>query len=61
MEGSPMLTILPEKCVGCGMCVMVCPEEALAVWGLVEVDRKKCTDCLTCVEYCPVEALEDRP
>lgn len=56
-----MLTILPEKCVGCGMCVMVCPEEALAVWGLVEVDRKKCTDCLTCVEYCPVEALEDRP
>ncbi|MDO8634657.1 MAG: 4Fe-4S binding protein [Dehalococcoidia bacterium] len=55
-----MLAILSEKCVGCGLCVTVCPEEALSVWALAAVDRQKCTDCLICVDYCPVEALEDK-
>lgn len=51
-----------EKCVGCWMCVMVCP------FGLIKPDLKnkkvasKCDLCIdkgkpVCVENCPNEAL----
>ncbi len=56
-----MLTIDEESCVGCGQCVMACPEDALKVWGLAEVDPDLCTDCSICIDYCPVVALEVSP
>lgn len=56
-----MIVISAERCLGCSICVTVCPEEALKARGLAEVDPQKCTECLICVEYCPVDALEDKP
>jgi len=53
-----MLVVNESKCVGCGLCVLFCPSEALEVWGVAEVKREDCTDCLICVDYCPVDALE---
>lgn len=52
-----------EKCVGCWMCVMVCP------LGVIKIDYKekkvvsKCDLCIdrefpSCVEHCPNEAIE---
>ena len=49
-----------EWCTGCGLCVTVCPEEALESRGEVLLDEKKCTDCLNCIDYCPNEALEEK-
>ena len=53
-----MISVIKENCVGCGICVAICPEDALKVWGMAEVITDRCTQCLTCIDYCPTEALE---
>ena len=51
------LRILKDECTGCGLCVDVCPFDALElVDGIAEVDEK-CTLCGACVEECPAEAI----
>jgi MinD superfamily P-loop ATPase len=47
------------KCVGCGDCVMVCPEDCLAMAGPVPwLPRPgNCVACAACVLLCPTEAL----
>lgn len=47
-------------CIGCGSCVLLCPEEALEVSAnfVVRVDPQACTDCLTCLDCCSLYALE---
>jgi electron transfer flavoprotein alpha subunit len=52
--------VIEERCTGCGLCVPVCPVEALESPGQIKLDEKKCTDCLLCVDYCPNEVLEGR-
>jgi len=49
-----------SKCVGCGNCVAVCPEEALTLTageGIV-TDFTRCTICGKCAEVCPTKAVE---
>ena len=52
-----MLVVNGDKCVGCGLCVSLCPRDALKAWGLCHVDVDKCNECLVCLDYCPVDAL----
>ncbi len=52
----------PSECTNCGLCIEVCPVEAIAeaeVDGkLVSViDPALCTGCGLCSETCPVEAI----
>ena len=52
-----------EKCTSCGVCVPVCPVEALVVdpkTRLVHFDSKKCIACELCVKICPPRAMEVR-
>jgi ferredoxin len=60
LENVVTLQLDVMKCIGCGMCVAVCPH------GVVEVrerrarlhDRDACIECGACTRNCPVAALE---
>jgi phytoene desaturase len=52
-----MLVVDEGLCVGCGLCLTVCPREALNAWGCLQIDQDKCAECLDCIEICPVDAL----
>ncbi len=64
------LSYRKNKCVGCGICVDICPTEALKsgplvpiARGLVDmdyvnVDKDKCALCGLCAASCPFEAFE---
>lgn len=60
-RGRQLLDI--EKCVGCGMCSRVCPNDAVK---MVEYNDKKCPEihmgkccfCGLCAEHCPTQALQ---
>jgi len=45
----------PEKCEGCGICIRVCPAEAIKGGKRMVhvVDQSKCTRCGTCLDVCP--------
>jgi len=52
-----MIVIDQTLCVGCVMCVTVCPEGALSYSGMTVVDIDACMECLECLDYCPTDAL----
>jgi len=56
----PLVSYLPDKCIGCGDCVGVCPEAALllAAGGKAVLDRKRCTGCGACAPACAPKALQ---
>ncbi len=63
IEGVATVTVDKDKCVGCSMCVAVCPH---AVFTLVDKkaviqDRDGCMECGACAMNCPVEAIEVNP
>jgi ferredoxin len=45
------------RCVRCGICVDICPEQAIFMNWEVMIDSNKCNGCGTCVDECPNEAL----
>jgi len=61
---APSLSWLPAKCIGCGDCVEICPESALAMTAgengkqIASLNRAKCTACGKCAEVCEPKALE---
>ena len=46
-----------SKCTGCGICVQVCPVEAITVQRAATIDLEICTGCGSCVAECPNGAI----
>jgi pyruvate formate lyase activating enzyme len=52
------IQFFPEKCISCGACVEVCPEDAQLLTGNIRVYlRDACQACFRCVEECFSGAL----
>ena len=48
------------KCIGCGMCIQVCPHAVLSMNGIGRVEIQNpdaCMECGACSRNCPTEAL----
>ncbi len=57
--------IIPERCKGCGICIVKCPvgalkfSKTLGVYGtpIPEIDLEKCINCGNCFRFCPDAAI----
>lgn len=53
-----MMHISENKCVGCGLCVDVCPQEGITLSkGVAQIEKDKCVECQSCLQECPQEAI----
>jgi heterodisulfide reductase subunit A len=52
--------VIPEKCNSCGVCVKVCPVNAISLCagGGINVNPISCIGCGLCVPRCPQQALD---
>lgn len=49
--------ILPDVCVGCGICAGVCPAHVIEMSGKAKIHKKACIRCFCCMEFCPKKAV----
>jgi len=56
------LRVDQKKCMGCGMCLLVCPHAVLSLTnGKIKIaNRDACMECGACARNCPAEVLHVR-
>jgi Fe-S-cluster-containing hydrogenase component 2 len=52
-----------EKCAGCGVCIEVCPVQAISLnlKRKAQINSEKCIECGKCARECPNQAIELAP
>ena len=59
LEDVVTLSLDPERCSGCGICLEVCPRSVLGHSNgtVAIVDRDACMECGACARNCPTGAV----
>jgi heterodisulfide reductase subunit A-like polyferredoxin len=48
-----------DKCLRCGGCVGICPQDALELFEQgIAINKELCKECGICAKFCPVGALK---
>lgn len=56
--GKPKAVVDKKKCLGCGGCISVCPQDAIDMQSnYAFVNKEKCINCGICIQTCPVAAI----
>lgn len=63
IDGSAILRLNVDACIGCGNCVTVCPHRIFALAGgkASITDRDACMECGACATNCPTAAIYVNP
>ena len=55
-----ILQVRKDLCLGCGLCVASCPQQAISLlWQQAEIDQNRCNQCRICIEFCPQGAIAE--
>lgn len=58
--GKPKALVDNNKCLACGGCISVCPEDAISWMGYKAiVDKENCISCRICISTCPIGAISE--
>lgn len=63
IEGVATITLDSQSCVGCSMCITVCPHQVFALQEkkAILVDKDGCMECGACATNCPAGAISVTP
>jgi NAD-dependent dihydropyrimidine dehydrogenase PreA subunit len=55
-----MITIDEARCTGCGVCLSLCPQEAIVLEAdRAEIKQELCSGCGICISACPQGAIQE--
>ncbi|MDE5562871.1 MAG: 4Fe-4S binding protein [Clostridiales bacterium] len=48
---------ITDKCVGCGKCLTVCPQDCIIMDKKATIKKENCLHCGNCMQICPTKAV----